>query len=66
MKINGIDIVNVANAMKKYGGGFAASIGEAALNADSGNLARVVAAFPELFDKYSKAFWQSNNEGVSE
>lgn len=38
--------------MTRSGGGFAGSIGDAYLKADSHNAPRLVAAFPELFEKF--------------
>ncbi len=41
-----------ANEMSRSGGGFAGSIADAYLKADSMNGPRLVAAFPELFEKF--------------
>lgn len=43
-----------ARNMMNYGGGFASCIGDAFFLADSGNRAKLVAAFADLFDKYAK------------
>ena len=42
----------VMEAMQRYGGGFVAALAEAAFRADDGNLARIRAAFPELWAQY--------------
>ena len=39
--------------MKQFGGHFASGLGEAWMRADAGNRARLEAAFPELFERYS-------------
>lgn len=49
-------ILAAANAMREYGGSFAAAIGTALICADSGNRAKLEAAFPELIERYSKEF----------
>lgn len=41
-----------AQTMEKMGGGFASAIALAYYRADGTNQARVVAAFPDLFEKY--------------
>jgi len=42
----------VVQAMTRYGGSFARALGEAARSADPDNLARIKAAFPELWNEY--------------
>ncbi len=42
----------VATAMERFGGGFAKALAVAVLRADSDNLARLRAAFPELWTEY--------------
>ena len=44
----------VGMAMRKYGGGFAKSLGMALMHADSDNCERIKSAFPELWDQYLK------------
>jgi hypothetical protein len=41
-----------ATLMQERGGGFAAALGLAYHRADSGNQARILAAFAELFERY--------------
>lgn len=43
-----------AKKMEYIGGGFASTIGTAWIRADSGNKARLEAAFPELFERYAE------------
>jgi hypothetical protein len=45
-------MIDAANRMMEYGGGFASSIGAAWFRADSGNRAKLEGAFPELFERY--------------
>lgn len=59
MKINGVEINRICGAMLVFGGSFACALANAALRADSGNLQRIVEAFPELFDKYSAPEWHA-------
>ena len=40
--------------MQKHGGGFASALGLAYHRADSGNQARILAAFPELFARFRR------------
>ena len=40
--------------MQKHGGGFASALGLAYHRADSGNQARSLAAFPELFARFRR------------
>lgn len=44
----------VVEAMTAYGGGFVKALAEAARRADPENLARIKAAFPELWQEYGK------------
>lgn len=44
----------ILKAMRKYGGGFATQLAIAAYCADDENLARIKAAFPDLWEKYAK------------
>lgn len=46
------EIVYTCMAMSRYGGSFASRIADAALVADTTNKDRLIAAFPELFEKY--------------
>ncbi len=46
------EIVYTCMAMSRYGGSFATHIANAAMVADEANLQRLLAAFPELFEKY--------------
>lgn len=46
-------LLMAARNMEVYGGGFASSIATAFFRADSENRKRLVAAFPELFEKYA-------------
>lgn len=41
-----------AKAMKKFGGSFVKALGECLLLADSDNVKRLEAAFPEYLEKY--------------
>ena len=43
-----------AALMQKRGGGFASALGLAYHRADSGNQARILAAFPELFARFRR------------
>jgi hypothetical protein len=43
-----------AQAMESIGGGFAAALALAYFRADGGNQARILAAFPDLFEKYRR------------
>lgn len=43
----------IINKMVEYGGAFAHRLAEAWAVADSGNAARIEAAFPELLGKYA-------------
>ena len=43
---------NVLQKMEKYGGGFACALSLAWQHADRQNSARLMAAFPELYDQY--------------
>ncbi len=47
-----IDQGRAAQAMRQYGGSFAKSLADCWLRADPINRQRVVAAFPEFFDRY--------------
>lgn len=42
-----------AQNMEQYGGGFASALAVAMARADSHNLQRIVAAFPDLIERYS-------------
>lgn len=46
------NLIRAAEAMRRYGGSFAAHIGGALLHADLQNRARLVAAFPDLIAAY--------------
>ncbi len=41
-------------AMRRFGGSFVEALGEAALRADSWNMARLKKAFPDYFHKYAE------------
>ena len=43
-----------AKAMEKWGGGFASALAVAYFHADADNKARILAAWPELFDRYRR------------
>ena len=43
-----------AQTMESIGGGFAAALALAYFRADGGNQARILAAFPDLFEKYRR------------
>jgi hypothetical protein len=43
-----------AALMQKHGGGFASALGLAYHRADSGNQARILGAFPELFARFRR------------
>ena len=43
-----------AKAMEKMGGGFASALAVAYYRADSDNKARILGAFPDLFEKYRR------------
>ncbi len=47
------EFIHTCHTMRVYGGGFATSIAEAGLSADSGNKLRLLQAFPEVFAKYA-------------
>ena len=46
------EFIYTCQTMKTYGGSFATRIAQAALVADKHNKERLIAAFPELFEKY--------------
>lgn len=48
------DLHAAAHRMQAMGGGFASAIAAAWFLADSGNRARLEAAFSDLFDRYAK------------
>ena len=52
------ELAQAARNMIEYGGSFASNIGNAYVVADSDNSARLVAAFPELFQKYHPRNWK--------
>ena len=57
--------LEIIKAMRRYGGGFASSLAEAASRADSENLRRIKAAFPELWNSYGRtvlAMFKEPNE----
>jgi len=43
-----------AKAMEKWGGGFASALAVAYFHADADNQARLLAAWPELFERYRR------------
>lgn len=43
-----------AKTMEKLGGGFASALAVAYFHADLNNQARILAAFPELFERYRR------------
>lgn len=52
--MNVITDSDVIRMMERYGGGFASSLAIACMHADAGNLARIKAAFPELWAQYAE------------
>lgn len=46
------ELTRAAELMDRIGGSFASSIAQAFYRADASNRARLVAAFPHLFDRY--------------
>jgi hypothetical protein len=44
----------IVQAMERYGGSFARAIAQAAHRADENNLAKLKAAFPELWAEYAE------------
>ena len=48
-----IEDVHVLECMQKYGGGFVKALAEAGYRADSVNLAKLKAAWPDLWAEYS-------------
>jgi hypothetical protein len=46
------ELLNAAQNMERYGGSFAESIALALYRADAYNTLRLVAAFPDLFERY--------------
>lgn len=46
------EFIYTCQTMMQYGGSFATRIAQAALVADKGNKDRLIAAFPEIFEKY--------------
>jgi len=46
--------MDVIQAMKKFGGGFVAALGEAAQRADLDNLRRIKLAFPDYWERYTE------------
>ena len=52
MSYTNAEIFLAASNMEAFGGSFASYIGSALLQADSDNLQRLVAAFPELIERY--------------
>lgn len=46
------EFIYTCQTMQAYGGSFASRIADAALVADTTNKDRLIAAFPELFEKY--------------
>ena len=43
----------MVEAMHKYGGGFVQALAECFIRADAKNLERLIAAFPEIVDRYT-------------
>lgn len=52
-----VDKLWIGMAMKKFGGGFASSLGEAFLRADPVNERRIREAFPDMMEEYSSEFF---------
>ena len=46
--------MKVVDAMKKFGGGFVNALAEAAMRADSDNLRRIKAGWPEYWDAHKQ------------
>lgn len=44
--------IDIIEAMEKYGGSFVVALAQAARRADSINLAKLKAAFPEYWEQY--------------
>lgn len=44
--------IKIARNMIRYGGGFANSLGEALLSADSINTEKIITTWPDLMEKY--------------
>lgn len=51
--------IEVATAMIAYGGGFVCMLGKAFFYADPINKQKIIDAFPEYWEKYSKLAYQS-------
>jgi len=49
-----------AKTMMRMGGGFASTLALAFFRADSGNQARILGAFPELFERYRREAREEN------
>lgn len=47
----------VVDNMRRFGGGFVQALAAAWVRADLDNRARIKAAFPELWEKYSAKHW---------
>ncbi len=54
----------VATAMQRFGGGFAQALAMAMLRADAENLAKLRAAFPELWEEYGQLAVQEKLGGA--
>jgi hypothetical protein len=52
--------------MERLGGGFASAVAVAYYRADGDNQARVLAAFPELFEKYRRIAAELQEQGAPE
>lgn len=48
-----VENIHVLHKMRQYGGGFVRALAEAGFNADSQNLAKIKAAWPDLWAEYS-------------
>lgn len=52
----------IIHAMIEHGGAFVSKLGEAALRADYDNLARIKAAFPDYWKKYTEIVEKSKEK----
>lgn len=48
-----IEDVHVLHKMRQFGGGFVKALAEAGFNADSVNLAKIKATWPDLWNEYT-------------
>jgi len=55
------DQMQTIHNMRQYGGHFAGYIGSALMHADSNNLQRLTAAFPDLIERYQPKNWSQQH-----